>query len=76
MKISAEIQKISYTQAERIIDTRCPLGLFYVLKAGTYIGIDNSNGQAWTEDFPSFRKCKRWLSNPNIEAEVTTCLLF
>ena len=72
MKLSANIRKIRYYEAKRIIDTRCPLGLFYVLKDG--IGIDNSNGQAWTEDFPSLRKCKRWLSNPNIEAEVTTCL--
>ena len=70
MKISAEIQKTSHEQAERIIDTRSPLGLYYVLEAGTYIGIDNSNGQAWTEEFPNLRKCKRWLRDPNIEAEV------
>ena len=70
MKVNAEILKISYEQAGRIIDTRDPLGLFYVLEAGAYIGIDNSNGQAWTEEFPNLRKCKRWLRYPNIEAEV------
>ena len=69
MKVNAEIQKISSEQAKKIIDTRSPLGLFYVLEAGTYTGIDNSNGQAWTEEFPSLRKCKRWLRDPNIEAE-------
>ena len=66
---STEIKKISDEQAGRIIDTRYPLGLFYVLKAGVYIGIDNSNGEAWTEEFSDLRKCKRWLSNPNIEVE-------
>ena len=64
------INKVNYAQAKRIIDTRCPLGLFYVLEAGAYIGIDNSTGDAWTEAFPNLRKCKRWLINPNIEVCV------
>lgn len=63
------IQKITFMQAERIIDIRDPLGLFYVLDAGVYIGIDNSTGDAWTEEFPDLRTCKRWLSNPNLIAE-------
>ena len=45
MKYSPEISKISYEQALSIIDTWQPLGLFYVLKAGVYVGIDNSDGQ-------------------------------
>ena len=69
MSHNNEIKKINNEQAGRIIDIRYPLGLFYVLKAGVYIGIDNSNGEAWTEEFPNLRKCKRWLSNPNIETE-------
>ena len=69
MERVTEIEKISYEQAERIIDTRYPLGLFYVLRDGVYIGIDNSNGHAWTEEFPNLRKCKRWLNNRNIIAE-------
>ena len=60
------IRKITPEQADSIIETRKPLGLFYVLEAKVYVGIDNSNGQAWTEDFPNLQKCKRWLSNPAI----------
>lgn len=63
------IQKITSEQAERIIDIRYPLGLFYVLDAGVYVSIDNSTGDAWTEEFPDFRTCKRWLRNPNLIAE-------
>ena len=63
------IKKISSEQAGRIINTRYPLGLFYVLNQGAYVGIDNSTGHAWTEEFPNLRKCKRWLSNQNIIAE-------
>ena len=66
----AEIRKISSEQAERIIDTRLPLGLFYVRRAGVYIGIDNSNGHAWTEEFVNLRQCKRWLLNPSVQAPV------
>ena len=63
------IRKISYEQAGRIIDTRYPLGLFYVLKNGVYTGIDNATGDAWTEPFPNLRRCKRWLTNQNIDVE-------
>lgn len=63
------IKKITSAQAGRIIDTRYPLGLFYVLDAGVYVGIDNSTGDAWTEEFPDLRKCRRWLNNPNLIAE-------
>ena len=51
------------------MDTRQPLGLFYALEAGTYVGIDNSNGHAWTEAFPNLRKCKRWLSDTDVEID-------
>jgi len=64
-----KIKKIRPEQAESIIDTELPLGLFYALKAGVYIGIDNSDGQAWTEEFPNLRRCKRWLSDPYILAD-------
>jgi len=62
----AVIRKITPEQADSIIETRKPLGLFYVRKSGGYVGIDNSNGQAWTEEFRNLQKCKRWLSNPAI----------
>ena len=62
-----EIKKINLKMAEDVINTRVPLGLFYVLGVGLYTGIDNSYGDAWTETFPDLRRCKRWLSNKNID---------
>jgi hypothetical protein len=61
------IKKITAEQALSVIETREPLGLFYVLENGTYTGIDNSSGNAWTEEFKGLRQCRRWLSDPNIE---------
>ena len=63
------IKKIKPLQAKSIIDSRQPPGLFYSLNNGVYIGIDNSTGDAWTEEFPNLRKCKRWLRNPNLQKE-------
>jgi chromosome condensin MukBEF MukE localization factor len=67
--MSYTIKRITVKQANAIISSRQPLGLFYVLKNGYYIGIDNSNAHAWTEDFPNLLMCERWLYNPNMERE-------
>ena len=63
-----EIQKITREAMSRIIETRQPRGWFY-RKAGRrlFVGVDNSTGDAWTEDFRSLRQCKRWLLDPSIE---------
>ena len=63
------IQKITSIQASEIIDTRLPLGLFYYQQNKMYIGIDNTTGNAWTETFKTYRKCKRWLCNPATVAD-------
>lgn len=72
--IKNAIRKITPEQAYAVIDTRLPLGLFYVLESDTYIGIDNSNGQAWTEEFPNLRMCKHWLRHPNIQSMNKTVI--
>ena len=63
-------QEVTPEDMARIIDTREPHGLFY-RKAGRrlYVGVDNASGDAWTEEFRSLRKCKRWLRNPNLTPE-------
>ncbi len=55
------IKKIIPEQAVEIINTRKPLGLFYCVGINIYTGIDNRDGDAWTEDFKSLSTCKRWL---------------
>jgi len=59
------IKKINRREAEEIIEKREPIGLFYIISKEKsdkiYIGIDNKNGNAWTEEFKSLYYCKRWL---------------
>lgn len=60
-----EIKKVTPEEATGIINSRIPLGLFYTIEkkgcVNIYVGIDNSDGNAWTEDFKSLSSCKRWL---------------
>ena len=60
------IEKIAPSHAECIIHARKPLGLFYLQSDGIYVGIDNTTGEAWTEEFPNLRQCKRLLLNPSM----------
>lgn len=43
-----------------------PRGLFYLRDGSKVIGIDNSTGYAWTEEFDSVDQCKRWLMGENL----------
>jgi len=63
-----KIEEIDPMQAGRVISTRQPLGLFYLFNNGVYIGIDNSTGHSWVEEFPSLQQCKEWLRDPSLIA--------
>ena len=46
MMHSLNIREITSAEAETIIDTRKPLGLFYLEENAVYVGIDNNTGDA------------------------------
>lgn len=68
MMCNVEVKEITSEQASIIIDTRQLSGLIYLLDNGIYIGIDNSTGNAWTEEFLNPLQCKEWLINPSLSA--------
>jgi hypothetical protein len=55
------IVEVNGEQASHIIETREPIGLFYHQEGEWFVGIDNSTGDAWTEDFISLDLCIKWL---------------
>lgn len=55
------IQEITIDKALKIIDTREPLGLFWVVDGGKYVAIDNSNLEVWTEEFTDKKQCMDYL---------------
>lgn len=57
-----EIKEAISNLADEIIETRKPLGLFYYREYNNIIiGIDNSTGDAWIEEFNNLEECKKWL---------------
>jgi len=60
------IKKLKPIHASVVIETHRPMGLFYVYENGVYVGIDNSTGHAWVEEFTNLYQCKAWLRNPSM----------
>lgn len=56
-----DIKLITQEEAKEIIDTRQPIGLFYEVDGDWYVGIDNSTGDAWVEEFKTKEECLAWL---------------
>lgn len=55
------IREIDEEAAADIIDNRKPLGLFIISLDKYFIGIDNSTGDAWVEEFDERDECESWL---------------
>lgn len=55
------IRRITTDEATSIIETYEPRGLFYAETGAGFVGIDNSTGHAWTEEFDTLPKCRAWL---------------
>lgn len=56
-----KLKQITKEQANKIIETRKPLGKFCLVDGNKFVGIDNTDGNAWTEDFTDVNECMRWL---------------
>jgi hypothetical protein len=55
------IKKLTKEQASEVIETRTPVGRFYTKEGELFIGIDNSTGDAWTEEFKTKASCFKWI---------------
>ena len=60
------IWEINEEEAANIIANFKPLGLFIVSPAKDddkpiFVGMDNSTGDAWVEEFSSRNECESWL---------------
>ena len=56
------IKEIDCSEVRRIIENREPLGKYYVCENGKHVGIDNTTGDAWVEEFDSLSNCYAWLN--------------
>lgn len=61
VEISPEMAREILNSINEGGDRYQPLGLFYLKEGDKFVGIDNSDGNAWTEEFPDEGSCLRWL---------------
>ena len=62
-------KKVSREEARKIITNRAPLGKFYEVDKERFVGIDNSTGDAWVEEFTTKQECIDWLEGKGKEDE-------
>jgi len=55
------IHRVSRELLRRVIDRRTPCGCFLTKEGRTWVAVDNTTGDAWTEDFSRKRQAIRWL---------------
>lgn len=60
------VLKISEEQANEIIEKREPIGGFYLEKNGAFIGLDNSTGDCFVEEFKDKETCIAWLEDTSL----------
>lgn len=59
---------VTSKKGQQIMRDLEPLGMFYYQeKNGDYVGIDNTDGEAFVEQFEDFGTCQKWLTNQNFE---------
>lgn len=64
------ISQVSLHEAIKIIALRGRKGLFWAIDGDRYIGIDNTDGNAWTENFDSLEACIRWLERKEMQRDA------
>lgn len=62
------IEEVTKEESKVIICDYKPLGLFYMLDNKIYIGIDNSSGDAYVEEFIYKEDCLRWLNGEELDS--------
>lgn len=55
-------KKINPQIAKNIIEKRSPLGMFYFKENDVFIGIDNTCGESFVEEFKDEKICLSWLN--------------
>ena len=61
------MKEVTLEVLANIIEERKPLGLFYSQEGDRFVAVDNSAGEAWTEDFETMEQVRTFLLGDNID---------
>ena len=56
-----EVRQVSPKKLTAVISCRVPIGLFLTKEGHKWVAVDNSTGDAWTEEFRWRYQAIRWL---------------
>ena len=65
-----KVQWISPKQLMGVISSHAPMGRFLAKENGKWVAVDNSTGEAWTEEFFQMRQAVRWLRSESGISDV------
>ena len=57
----SRIHRVSPEKVMSVIDLRTPSGLFLTKEGRKWVAVDNTTGDAWTEEFSRKHQAIRWL---------------
>ncbi len=60
-KNRVKIKRVSPDFLGKVIENRTPCEHFLAKEGRKWVAVDNSTGDAWTEEFPCKRQAIRWL---------------
>lgn len=63
------IVRLTKDEALAVIESRTPIGKFFTSDGECIIGIDNTTGDAWTEEFTGLDACIRWMKDRSMTKE-------
>ena len=55
------VRRVSPERLGAVIEHRTPYGCFLAKEGRKWVAVDNSTGDAWTEEFSCKRQAIRWL---------------
>ena len=63
-----KVKRITRIEADRLIETKKPWGLYYFKAFDGYTGIDNTTGTLKIKQFMSYDHCHDWLIQSETES--------
>ena len=61
MEKKLKVQRVGSGVLSQVIEHRIPCGLFLTKEGCKWVAVDNTTGDAWTEEFSRKRQAVRWL---------------
>jgi hypothetical protein len=64
-------KQVTSDELKQIVETREPKGCYWAIDSdGRFVGVDNTHGHAFTEDFDNIGDCIAWLRSTETKEDM------